>query len=87
MFCPVCESEYRSGITKCPDDGAELVLFRNQAYAEFVAQVIPGGRLEFDPQKLLGEACPQRGGPAALTDVGQLPGSKKYTRNRVAASP
>ena len=25
MFCPVCESEYRSGITKCPDDGAELV--------------------------------------------------------------
>ena len=25
MFCPVCESEYRSGITHCPDDGAELV--------------------------------------------------------------
>lgn len=25
MFCPVCESEYQSGITKCPDDGAELV--------------------------------------------------------------
>ena len=25
MFCPVCESEYRSGITDCPDDGAELV--------------------------------------------------------------
>ena len=25
MFCPVCESEYKSGITKCPDDGAELV--------------------------------------------------------------
>ena len=25
MFCPVCESEYKSGITKCPDDGADLV--------------------------------------------------------------
>jgi len=25
MFCPVCESQYRPGITKCPDDGAELV--------------------------------------------------------------
>jgi hypothetical protein len=25
MFCPVCESEYKAGITKCPDDGAELV--------------------------------------------------------------
>src|SRR5512132_439049 len=25
MFCPVCESEYRSGVTKCPDDGPELV--------------------------------------------------------------
>jgi hypothetical protein len=25
MFCPVCESEYQAGITKCPDDGAALV--------------------------------------------------------------
>lgn len=25
MFCPVCESEYRSGVTHCPDDGAGLV--------------------------------------------------------------
>jgi len=25
MFCPVCESEYRTGITRCPDDDAELV--------------------------------------------------------------
>ena len=25
MFCPVCESEYRTLITHCPDDGAELV--------------------------------------------------------------
>ena len=25
MFCPVCESEYEPGITRCPDDEAELV--------------------------------------------------------------
>lgn len=25
MFCPVCESEYQSGVTRCPDDGATLV--------------------------------------------------------------
>jgi Putative prokaryotic signal transducing protein len=25
MFCPVCESEYEAGMTRCPDDGTELV--------------------------------------------------------------
>src|ERR1043166_863727 len=25
MFCPICESEYTPGITRCPDDGAELI--------------------------------------------------------------
>lgn len=25
MFCPVCESEYHAGITRCPDDNVELV--------------------------------------------------------------
>lgn len=25
MFCPTCESEYEPGITRCTDDGAELV--------------------------------------------------------------
>jgi len=25
MFCPVCESEYKLGVTRCPDDDAELV--------------------------------------------------------------
>src|SRR5216110_565704 len=25
MYCPVCEAEYNPGITRCPDDNAELV--------------------------------------------------------------
>jgi len=25
MFCPVCEAEYQPGITKCAEDGADLV--------------------------------------------------------------
>src|SRR5215212_971952 len=25
MFCPVCESEYEGGVTRCPDDNTELV--------------------------------------------------------------
>lgn len=25
MFCPVCQSEYKAGITRCPDDNSELV--------------------------------------------------------------
>ena len=25
MFCPVCEAEYEEGITRCADDGADLV--------------------------------------------------------------
>src|SRR5438094_6819393 len=25
MFCPVCEAEYEPGITRCADDGADLV--------------------------------------------------------------
>ncbi|MER3427288.1 MAG: hypothetical protein C4334_04170 [Pyrinomonas sp.] len=43
MFCPVCESEYEAGITRCPDDGAELVeklpqekSARDQSEARFI---------------------------------------------------
>lgn len=25
MFCPTCEAEYEPGITRCPDDGTDLV--------------------------------------------------------------
>jgi len=31
MFCPVCESEYEPGVTRCPDDNAELVEHLNPA--------------------------------------------------------
>ena len=43
MFCPVCESEYQSGIRTCPDDGAALVerlategVFGDNSEARFV---------------------------------------------------
>ena len=31
MFCPTCEAEYEPGITRCADDGAELVESLNTA--------------------------------------------------------
>lgn len=31
MFCPVCESEYQAGVTRCPDDNADLVEHLNPA--------------------------------------------------------
>ena len=41
MFCPVCESEYQPGITKCPEDGADLVATQvnagDDSEANFVA--------------------------------------------------
>jgi hypothetical protein len=43
MFCPVCESEYEAGITRCPDDNSELVTrltsentFHDSSEAQFV---------------------------------------------------
>ena len=33
MFCPICEAEYEPGITRCPDDGAELVERLDEATA------------------------------------------------------
>jgi Putative prokaryotic signal transducing protein len=43
MFCPVCESEYEAGITRCPDDNSELVTrltsentFHDSSEAKFV---------------------------------------------------
>jgi hypothetical protein len=33
MICPICEAEYRAGVTRCPDDNAELVDRLNPATA------------------------------------------------------
>jgi hypothetical protein len=43
MFCPVCESEYEKGVTRCPDHDVELVerlseeTARDRSEARFVA--------------------------------------------------
>ena len=43
MFCPVCESEYEKGITRCPDHDVDLVerlseeTARDRSEARFVA--------------------------------------------------
>ena len=41
MFCPVCEAEYQPGITKCAEDGADLVAVQvnagDDSEANFVA--------------------------------------------------
>ena len=40
MFCPVCESEYEPGITRCPDDGAELVLSNTALHDDSEARFV-----------------------------------------------
>ncbi len=44
MFCPVCESEYEPGITRCPDDNSALVkrlTSDNTAHDSSEAKFIP----------------------------------------------
>jgi hypothetical protein len=44
MFCPVCESEYEAGITRCPDDDSELVIrltSENTLHDSSNAQFVP----------------------------------------------
>ena len=44
MFCPVCESEYEAGITRCPDDNSELVARltpENSAHDSSEARFLP----------------------------------------------
>jgi len=46
MFCPVCESEYEAGITRCPDDDAELVpSLTPEVHDESEAEFVPLHRL------------------------------------------
>jgi hypothetical protein len=44
MFCPICESEYEPGITRCSDDGSELVEFltvESGAHDDSEARFVP----------------------------------------------
>ena len=41
MICPVCEAEYEPGITKCPDDNANLVDKITNAHDDSEARFVP----------------------------------------------
>src|SRR5262245_55941939 len=43
MFCPICQSEYNPGVTRCPDDDVELVehLPEDTAYDTSEANFVP----------------------------------------------
>jgi lauroyl/myristoyl acyltransferase len=40
MFCPVCEAEYQPGITKCAEDGVDLVATQVNAGDESEANFV-----------------------------------------------
>ena len=41
MICPVCEAEYEPGVTKCPDDNANLVEKLSYPHDTSEARFIP----------------------------------------------
>ena len=41
MICPVCEAEYEPGITKCPDDNANLVEKLSSPHDDSEARFVP----------------------------------------------
>ena len=41
MICPVCEAEYEPGVTKCPDDNANLVEKLSSPHDSSEARFIP----------------------------------------------
>src|SRR5437588_100972 len=79
MFCPVCEAEYEPGITRCADDGAELVgrltpenTLRDHSEARFVPLHNVGSPAEAEMvADILTQngvrAAVQAGGPDALS--------------------
>lgn len=53
MFCPVCQSEYKAGIARCPDDNSDLVerltsdnTLHDSSEATFVSLHHPGSPAE-----------------------------------------
>jgi hypothetical protein len=41
MICPVCEAEYELGVTKCPDDNANLVEKLSHPHDSSEARFVP----------------------------------------------
>ena len=87
MFCPVCEAEYEEGITRCADDGAELVerltpenTLRDNSAARFVPLHNVGSPAEAE---MVADILTQNGVRAAV----QSGGSDAFSPLLSAASP
>jgi hypothetical protein len=87
MFCPVCEAEYEAGITRCPDDGTELVerltpenTLRDHSEARFVPLHNVGSPAEAE---MVTDILTQNGVRAAV----QSGGSDAFSPLLSAASP
>ena len=87
MFCPVCEAEYEPGITRCADDGAELVgrltpenTLRDHSEARFVTLHNVGSPAEAE---MVTDILTQNGVRAAV----QSGGSDAFSPLLSAASP
>ena len=87
MFCPVCEAEYEAGITRCTDDGSELVerltpenTLRDHSAARFVPLHNVGSPAEAE---MVTDILTQNGVRAAV----QSGGSDAFSPLLSAASP
>ena len=87
MFCPVCEAEYEAWITRCPEDGTELVerltpenTLRDHSEARFVPLHNVGSPAEAE---MVTDILTQNGVRAAV----QSGGSDAFSPLLSAASP
>jgi hypothetical protein len=87
MFCPVCEAEYEKGITRCNDDGSELVerltpenTLRDHSEARFVTLHNGGSPAEAE---MVTDILTQNGVRAVV----QSGGSDAFSPLLSAASP
>ncbi|PYT03434.1 MAG: hypothetical protein DMF65_04210 [Acidobacteria bacterium] len=87
MFCPVCEAEYEAGITRCTDDGTELVerltpenTLRDHSEARFVPLHNVGSPAEAE---MIADILTKNGIRAAV----QSGGSDAFSPLLSAASP
>src|SRR5438067_13383701 len=87
MFCPVCEAEYEAWITRCPEDGTELVerltpenTLRDHSEARFVPLHNVGSPAEAE---MVADILTENGVRAAV----QSGGSDAFSPLLSAASP